>query len=126
MGTTTKLYVGIAAGPSLLVLALLAIVQVGCPHNPPPNPTPVTPDAADASRPKPIVNPEPGPVPSGDTAKCAVACRHADEVCPGALSPCVRHCTRAGGADPGLIPCLNGVQDCGGLRACDPLARAAP
>lgn len=124
MRATHRLTIGLGLGPLALALAVMALFQVGCPHNPSPAPVPVTPDAADASRPKPVVNPEPGPVPSGNATKCAVACRHADEVCDGSLSPCVRHCTRAGGADPGLIPCIMAAHDCETLR-CDPLARAA-
>lgn len=96
-----------------------------------PKPPPVNPGGAGGSvvggtggRPAPIANPEPGPVPAGDPGKCAAAARHADDVCPGSLAPTVRACARAGGADPGLIPCIMAADGCQALK-CDALSRAA-
>jgi hypothetical protein len=92
----------------------LTLVGLACPK--PPTPPPVHPDASDAA---PAVNPEPGPVPNGDQTKCAVAARHADDVCPGTLGATIRACSRAGGADANLISCIMAAASCSDLSACD-------
>jgi hypothetical protein len=121
MRTTQRLVIATAAGPSILVILLMAIAQIDCRR---PVQPPVTPDASDAARPAPVVNPEPGPVPPGNRANCNRACEHVEYVCPGSRAACDRTCARAGGADPGLIPCLNSAAGCPMLKRCDPGARS--
>jgi hypothetical protein len=107
---------GATVGLAILVTLLFAWLVSGCPK--PPTPGPVNPGGAGGA-----AYPEPGPVQPGNIEQCAAAARHADDVCPGSLSPTVQACSRAGGADSQLIPCVMAADGCPALRLCDPLAR---
>lgn len=61
---------------------------------------------------------EPGPVPYGDVTKCATACRHVDQIRPGALGACTASCSRAGGANPDLVACWAIARTEADLQAC--------
>lgn len=98
-----------------LVFVVLGI-GLACPK---PGPVPVRPDAdASANSGTGGAYVEPGPVPFGDVTRCGIACRHADETCPGSLNACTAACAKAGGANPTLVTCWSGAADCAALKAC--------
>lgn len=128
MRSTGRFHVAQVGLPVLAAVALLAVAQVDCSHNPAPPPS--GPGGSGGSTlvdaaPAPV--PEPGPVPPGDPGDCSDACQNARKVCPsvGPAPGCEDHCRKIGGANPVIVRCWKaakvpaGAKDaCAVLTAC--------